>query len=282
MEVLTVDAKSDNAKERFCYSLKHTGFGVVTNHPIDLKLIDDVYAEWAAFFASQDKDDYTTDKKTQAGFFPMAGAETAKGFQVQDIKEYFQYYPWAQFPKALSDKTNILYKELQKFAGTLLSWIEAYLPENIAKNLSMPLSDMIQNADNIMLRILHYPPLVGDEHKDAVRAAAHEDINLITLLVGATDAGLQAQDIDGNWHDVPTDKTSIAVNVGDMLEMCTENFYKSTKHRVINPKDHNRSRLSMPLFLHPRAEVELQPNYTANDYLNQRLKEMGVPLEGQV
>lgn len=279
MDVLQVNAKEPNAASAFCQSLKNTGFAVLYNHPIDLNLIDDVYHEWQGFFASNNKTNYTHNDQTQAGFFSKEGAEVAKDSEVPDIKEYFQYYPWGIFPKELSDKTKVLYETLQDFAVILLNWVETSLPKDIACALSMPLSSMITDADNIMLRILHYPPLVGTEPKGAIRAAAHEDINLLTLLVGATDSGLQVQDINGHWHDVPTDRKSIAVNVGDMLEMCTQDYFKATKHRVINPNNENRSRLSMPLFLHPRPEVELKPNFTANDYLNQRLTEMGVPLK---
>ena len=135
---------------------------------------------------------------------------------------------------------------------------------------------MLKNTPSTLLRILNYPPLKGDEEDGAIRAQAHGDINLLTLLVGATDSGLQVQDLNGNWHDVPTDRQSIAVNIGDMLELCTESFYQSTLHRVINPVGHNNARLSMPLFLHARPDVKLKGDFTAGEFLKQRLSEIGV------
>ncbi len=277
MEVLKVDYTAKNAAELFTHSLKETGFGVLTHHPINQKLIDEVYEEWVEFFASNYKNNYLFKRETQDGFFPMHVSETAKGYSTKDIKEYFHYYPWGQYPKELSDKTKMLYQELSKLAATLLQWIQDYSPAEINQKLSMPLSKMIKNSHLTLLRILHYPPLTGAEPEGAVRAAAHGDINLLTVLVGATTAGLQVQDIHGNWHDVPCDKNSLAINIGDMLEMCTEGAYRSTTHRVINPiGSENVSRLSMPLFLHPQPEVVLSEKHTSGSFLQERLRELGV------
>lgn len=274
MNVLRVDAESTHAKTQFVQSLKETGFAVLYNHPIDLNLIADVYDEWRSFFKSPDKSSYLFNRDTQDGFFPQHISETAKGFSVKDIKEFFQYYPWGQYPEQLTDKTKQLYQSLVAFAVTLLNWIEAALPEDIQKALSMPLSNMLIDTPKNMLRILHYPSLTGGEPKDAIRAAEHGDIDLLTLLVGATDAGLQVKDSAGIWHNVPTDRTSIAVNIGDMLEMCTQGYFTSTLHRVINPEESNESRLSMPLFLHPHPDVLLKKDFTAEDYLNERIREI--------
>lgn len=277
MEVLKVDYTAKNAPEMFTYSLKETGFGVLYNHPISQQLIDDVYKEWEDFFASDYKENYLFNRKTQDGFFPMHISETAKGYSTKDIKEYYHYYPWGQYPTELSDKTKTLYKNLSEFAATLLQWVQDYSPKAIIEKLSMPLCQMIDNSPGTLLRILHYPPLTGEEPEGAVRAAAHGDINLLTVLVGATTSGLQVQDVKGNWHDVPCDKSSIAVNIGDMLEMCTEGAYRSTTHRVINPFcGENVSRLSMPLFLHARPEVVLSEKHTQASFLKERLIELGV------
>lgn len=276
MEVLRVDATSPEAPQKFAESLKNTGFAVLTNHPISQSLINQTYQEWQSFFSSQDKDQFHFSRETQDGFFPKSISETAVGAKAKDIKEYYQYYPWGQFPSFMSENTAKLYSALQSFAAQLLDWIQAALPKEIADSLSVPLSSMIEDTNKTMLRILHYPPLAGDEPSSAVRAAAHGDINLITLLVGATDSGLQVQDSDGNWINVPTDKESIAVNIGDMLEMCSQGYYRSTLHRVINPQQTNSSRLSMPLFLHPRSDVKLKEDFTAGQFLKQRLTELGV------
>lgn len=276
MDVLRIDASKASAPKYFADSLKNTGFAVLYNHSISQKLIDDTYQEWQTFFKSNNKHDYTFILETQDGFFPASISETAKDAKAKDIKEFFQYYPWGQYPKAMSDNTKKLYDALQKLAVTLLEWTEAGLPEHVKKTLSMPLSHMIKGTQKNMLRILHYPPLQGNEPKNALRAAAHGDINLLTLLVGATSNGLQVKDKQNKWHGVPTDKTSIAVNIGDMLEMCTSSYFQSTLHRVINPDETNESRLSMPLFLHPQADVLLKDNFTADQYLKQRLIELGV------
>jgi len=276
MEVLRIDTSSHNAKHEFASSLKNTGFAVLYNHPISQKLITDTYDEWQDFFSSSCKDQYHFIRETQDGFFPQSVSEKAKGAVVKDIKEFFQYYPWGQYPEHFSDNTRLLYDALQKFAGELLDWTEAALPDDVKQSLSMPLSSMLEGTKKNMLRILHYPPLEGSEPKDAIRAASHGDINLLTLLVGATDNGLQVKDSGNKWHNVPTDLESIAVNIGDMLEMCTLGYYKSTLHRVINPDNKNQSRLSMPLFLHPQADVLLKENFTADEFLKQRITELGI------
>lgn len=277
MEVLKVDYAAPNAAERFAQSLRETGFGVLYNHPIDQKLIDEVYAEWQAFFLSDYKQDYLFDRAKQDGFFPQTVSEKAIGFDQKDVKEFYHVYPWGRFPQQLSSKTQELRTQLVALAHTLLNWVEEQLPAELAAQLSMPLTQMVEDSEQTLLRILHYPPLPAALPEGAVRAAAHGDINLLTVLVGATTNGLQVQDAAGNWYEVPCDRESIAVNIGDMLQMCTQGYYRSTIHRVINPKGaENVSRLSMPLFLHPRPEVRLSERYTADSFLKERLTAIGV------
>jgi len=155
--------------------------------------------------------------------------------------------------------------------------IESQLPSEIAQSLDMPLSQMVSN-DRTLFRTIYYPAFDGTEEKGAVRAAAHGDINLITLLPSASEDGLQVQDIEDNWHDVPCDFGNISINAGDMLDMATKGYYPSTVHRVINPNEPKQStpRMSLPLFLHPKAGVQIQPGFTAEQYLNQRLQEIGI------
>jgi len=278
MKVLTVDFNDANASAKFTESLINTGFAVVANHPISTTLVDNTYQDWIQFFSQDEKFNYVFNKDTQDGYFPLAVSETAKGAQIKDIKQFFQYYPWGQYPLNVKPYTKTLYDDLSAFAGTLLQWIEANTPSEIAAQFSMPLCKMIENSHKTMLRILHYPELQGDEEQGAIRAAAHEDINLITLLVAATAPGLQVKDMQGNWHNVECDPGTIVVNTGDMLQMCSNNFYRSTTHRVVNPEGEAAKlpRLSMPLFLHPRDEVRLSANYTAVEYLNERLRELGL------
>lgn len=276
MHVLKINYKDPVAPKQFSESLQQTGFAVLENHPVDTSLIDTIYKEWFSFFNREEKNDYLYHRETQDGFFPANIAEKAKGAALKDLKEFYQYYPWGQFPGSLSGNTKRLYQDLTHLASILLRWLEAELPKDIAQSLSMPLSNMIEGSEQTMLRILHYPPLTGHEPAGAVRAAAHEDINLITLLVGATGSGLQVKDNRGFWHDVPGSQDCIVVNVGDMLDLATNHFYRSTTHRVINPESSNESRLSMPLFLHPRPDVALSPTKTAGQYLHERLVELGV------
>lgn len=272
-----IDYTSKDADTKFANSLKNTGFAILRNHTIDDKLVKDVFGEWQDFFNSNYKHNYLYNNTTQDGFFPCNISETAKGSKIKDIKEFFHYYPHGQFPKELTNKTKDLYKSMNLIAKNLLSWVEAHLPHDIQKNLSQPLSNMIDDSNQTLLRILHYPPLSGQEDNGAVRAAAHGDINLLTILVAASSSGLQVQDIGGNWIDVPVDPGMIAVNIGDMLEEATNSYYKSTLHRVINPiGDGNVSRYSIPLFLHPRPDVRLSDKYTADEYLTERLIELGI------
>lgn len=278
MQVLAVDCHSQEAPQRFTQSLKETGFAVLHNHPIEIELIDKVYAEWEVFFNSESKSKYLFNKATQDGFFPQSVSETAKGETVKDIKEFFQIYPWGQYPKELSQATRDLYNQLNEFAQRLLSWIEANTPAEISKNFSQPLSSMINDSELTMLRVLHYPPFTGSEEAGAIRAAAHEDINLITLLCGSTESGLQVQDVNGSWHDVSCDRGAISVNIGDMLQEASKHYFPSTTHRVINPEGTARetARMSMPLFLHPKPDVVLSKDYTAGSYLQERLRELGL------
>ena len=171
-----------------------------------------------------------------------------------------------------------LYSNLCEISGTLLSWVEDNCPGEVKNSFSQPLSEMINNSPLNMLRIIHYPPLRATDSPQAVRAAAHEDINLLTILCAATSPGLQASDINGNWFDVPTDPGMIVVNTGDMLQMATNGYFPSTTHRVINPSndESETSRLSMPLFLHPHEHVQLSKTHTAGRYLTERLEEIGL------
>ena len=151
-------------------------------------------------------------------------------------------------------------------------------PRDVSSLFSMPLPDMVTDSKTNLLRIIHYPPIDGKEEDGAVRGSAHEDINLITLLVAGTQPGLQVQDTNGNWHDISCDPGCLAINAGDMLQEASNGYFPSTTHQVINPDNQidNKSRFSMPLFLHPRDEVVLSKKYTAKEYLDERLREIGL------
>jgi isopenicillin N synthase-like dioxygenase len=277
MDVRTVKYTEENAPSIFTQSLHQTGFSILKNHPIDPSLISDVYEEWSMFFSNGIKEKYLFNKNTQDGFFPFK-SENAKGNPNKDLKEFFHFYPWGIFPEELSSKTKTLFNQLVLLTETLLGWIEKESPENVKILFSMPLPDMIDSSRNNLLRIIHYPPLKKNEDRKAMRGAAHEDINLITLLVSGTEPGLQVKDNNGKWHSIICDPGSIAVNTGDMLREVSQGYFPSTTHKVINPKstEENISRYSMPLFLHPKSTVRLSKKYIAEEYLNERLNEIGL------
>ena len=249
---------------------------VISDHPIHFELVDGVYKEWETFFSSNSKHDYLFDPLKQDGYFPT-GTENAKGYQVKDHKEFYHFYPWGRLPNALTGATLELYNNLVTITSTFLEWIEKNTPEEVRSQFREPLKDMINGSKTNLLRIIHYPPFTGNEDDRSVRAAAHEDINLITLLVAGTSPGLEAKDKEGKWHKITTDPGTIIVNIGDMLKEASGGYYPSTTHRVVNPeKQSNNSRYSIPLFLHPRNEVVLSEKYTAGEYLAERLQEIGL------
>lgn len=277
VNILNIDYQAPNAASLFSESLRTTGFAVLRNHPVPPALIHSVYAAWKEFFASDTKHQYLFDKEKQEGYFPLR-SENAKDSNIADLKEFYHVYLWGRIPPELKDQTVTIYHTLNQLAVELLDWIEKYLPDDIAKKLSMPLRNMVVNSPNTLLRILHYPPVQHNEEPAAVRAAAHEDINLITLLPAASAPGLEVKDAKGNWHAVTCDPGQICVNVADMLQMCTQGYYISTTHRVVNP-DHrieNTARFSMPLFLHPSNDVPLSDTHTSTSYLHERLREIGI------
>jgi isopenicillin N synthase-like dioxygenase len=278
MKLEAVDFTAPDAKQKFVESLRQTGFGVLKNHPIQQASVASIYANWQTFFNDEAKHSFLYNKNKQDGYFPQSVSEIAKGFKKKDIKEYFHYYPWGQCPTKLREELSDYYKNTSALAAELLNWIEQESPEEVSKHYSMPLSEMIDGSDQTLLRVLHYPPLAGDEEVDAIRAAAHEDINLITILPAANEPGLQVKAKDGTWLDVPCDFGNLIVNIGDMLQEASGHHFPSTTHRVINPEgtDVTKSRISLPLFLHPRPDVKLSERHTAGTYLNERLKELGV------
>lgn len=278
MKLETIDYRAADSAKRFVESLRETGFGVLSNHPIDKELVESIYAEWQAFFNSDAKNEFMFNRETHDGFFPASISETAKGHTVKDIKEYYHVYPWGRIPDSLRANILAYYEKTNALASELLEWIETYSPDEVKAKFSIPLPDMIAESHKTLLRILHYPPMTGDEEMGAIRAAAHEDINLITVLPAANEPGLQVKAKDGSWLDVPSDFGNIIINIGDMLQEASGGYFPSTSHRVINPEgtDKTKSRISLPLFLHPNPSVVLSERYTADSYLMERLRELGV------
>jgi isopenicillin N synthase-like dioxygenase len=278
MHITPVDYRSPDAPRLFSESLHQTGFGVLTNHPLSVERLERIYSEWLAFFHTDAKNKYPFDPATMDGYFSPKISETAKGHTKRDLKEYYHIYPWGRYPSEVSDAARRYYDEGSQFAAELLHWVEENSPAEVKAKYKMPLPDMIAGSEQTLLRVLHYPPLQGDEEPGALRAAAHGDINLLTILPAATQAGLQVLGRDQRWHDVPCDFGMLIVNIGDMLDEASGGYYPSTQHRVLNPtgEEATRSRVSLPLFLHPRPDVVLSDRYTAGSYLDERLVELGV------
>ncbi|MBC3933038.1 isopenicillin N synthase family oxygenase [Undibacterium curvum] len=278
MLIQPVDYRDPDAAKKFTESLHQTGFGVLTNHPLSQTLLNTIYQEWYEFFQTDAKHKYNYDTEKMDGYFSPKVSETAKGFAKRDLKEFYHVYPWGRVPSEVSNAAREYYEQGNQLATELLQWVEDHTPADIKAKYSMPLSDMITDSDMTLLRVLHYPPLNGDEEPDAVRAAAHGDINLLTVLPAATQAGLQVLGKDDAWHDVPCDFGMLIVNIGDMLDEASQGYYPSTIHRVLNPtgEEAKKSRISLPLFLHPRPDVVLSERHTSGSYLQERLRELGV------
>ncbi len=275
-ELIAVDYQAPNAAEEFVQSLRDTGFGVLKNHPIQAETLTAMYEHWGAFFNGDEKEQFLFSQEKFDGFFPTRLAETAKGHSVRDLKEYFHYYPWGRCPESLQSANESYYSQAVSFAAELLGWVEQHTPADVASGYKEPLSKMIQGSEQSLLRILHYPPLPENREPDAIRASAHEDINLLTVLPAANEPGLQVLAKNGEWLDVPCDFGNLIINIGDMLQEASAGYFPSTTHRVVNPDgaDATRSRISLPLFLHPRSDVVLSERYTAGEYLTERLNEL--------
>jgi isopenicillin N synthase-like dioxygenase len=279
------------------------GFVGVINHGIPKVLVQKFYAESQAFFA------LPVEKKLKYEIAGMAGQrgytsfgkEHAKQSKVGDLKEFFQIGQEAEGSPALR-KTypkNVYVRERPLFLATgkkLYKSFEksgAQLLRAIAMHLDLGekyFDSKIKNGNSI-LRAIYYPPIT-QEPSSAIRAEQHEDINLITLLVGASAGGLQVLNLQQEWLDVVPETDEIVINVGDMLQRLTNNYLKSTTHRVINPprNEWHKPRLSIPFFLHPIGEMDLSclpktvtpdhpiqyPPITAGEYLAERLREIGL------
>lgn len=295
-------------RERFVTTmgdaLKDIGFFALTGHGISADAIDQAYATIGRFFHLDDATKRTyerADMFRQRGYTPY-GVEHAKDNPEPDLKEFWQsgrtlpaghpsedtfprnFWPTADVPE-FEHHIDGLYHAMERMSVDLLSAASLYLGE-----AATWLPEMA-NDGNTILRVIHYPELAPDTPPGAVRSAQHEDINLLTLLVGATADGLQVMDHDGSWIEVEGNHDHIIVDSGDMLQNLTNGLFKSTTHRVVNPPDAATERYSMPMFVHPRGDVDLTPrqkfvemtggeaqypSILADAYLHQRLVEIGL------
>jgi isopenicillin N synthase-like dioxygenase len=279
------------------------GFVAVKNHGIPDELIADLYKYVQQFFAlpGETKKKYEIPGLAGQRGYTSFGKEHAKGSDAPDLKEFFQFGQIvddndpvkSEYPdnvqvndiSAFNTTFTKAYRAFEKSGRALLQAIAIYL------GLDEHYFDEHIHNGNSILRAIHYPPIT-QEPKSAIRAEQHEDINLITLLVGASADGLQILTKQNEWVPVTSLPEQIVVNVGDMLQRLTNNKLKSTTHRVVNPPREmwNTSRYSIPFFLHPKSEMSLAclescidaahpkafPDATAGEYLDERLREIGL------
>ena len=210
----------------FMASLHEYGFAAVVDHPLDDERVARIYGEWLAFFAGGDATEFRMDPVKQDGYFSLQEAEHAKGFDERDYKEYFQFYPWGRCPESLQADLASHFDAAVELGAELLSRIARSLPQAVTGELTEPLRDMIQGSEQSMLRVLHYPPVPAG--RSVLRAAPHEDINLLTLLPAADGPGLELQLRSGDGISVPHSPGQLIVNIGDMLQEVTGGYLPST------------------------------------------------------
>ncbi|MEO6071626.1 MAG: 2-oxoglutarate and iron-dependent oxygenase domain-containing protein [Chitinophagaceae bacterium] len=296
------ESRKKNFVAQLGKAYEEVGFVAVKNHGIPDNLIGDLYKFVQQFFALPDEVKLGYEKKELAGQrgYTSFGREHAKGFDAPDLKEFFQYGQTVEDGAKTEDyPDNVTVDEIPAFTPTLYNAYRNFeksgkaLLQAIALYLGLDehyFDEWVHNGNSI-LRAIHYPP-IKNEPKSAIRAEQHEDINLITLLVGASADGLQILTKQNEWVGVTSLPEQIVVNVGDMLQRLTNNKLRSTTHRVVNPPRElwGTSRYSIPFFLHPKSEMSLSclqgcvdeekekayEDVTAGEYLDERLREIGL------
>lgn len=293
------DADRRDFEQALFEGFKYFGFIILKDHKVSHDLLRRAYDKSAEFFALPEKDKtpfFRTDG--QRGYTPF-GREHAKDSKHPDLKEFWhvgrefdadsplaEIYPpnmWPEKPAGFKETFIELYDALEEAGMVML--------EALAPSLNVP-RDFFRNMatdGNSILRLLHYPPVPEGMKAGPIRAAAHEDINLITILVAANGAGLQLLDRDGKWLPVDTDPDNLIVDAGDMLARVCNDVIPATTHRVVNPEGGpNESRYSMPFFMHPHSQAVLScldscrgdgakySDISADDFLKQRLREIGL------
>ena len=275
-ELPVISFLSANWGSEFVMSLRTFGFAALVDHPLDMQRVARIYREWGDYFSAGVPPQYANDGVRQDGYFSVDEAEHAKGYGQRDFKEYFQYYLWGRCPPSLAEDLRAHYEQSLSFAAQLLNKVEQYSPKEVSTRFSEPLGAMISGSRQSMLRVLHYPPV--HEDRCIMRAAPHEDINLLTILPAADGPGLEIRARDGVWLSVPNRPDQVLINVGDMLQELSQGYFPSATHQVAIPSGEvlAAGRMSLPLFLHPRPEVVLSSRYSAASYLTQRLQELGM------
>lgn len=295
--------RKKNFVEELGKAFEEVGFVALKNHGIPAGLIENLYKNVQKFFSlpSDKKKIFEIPKLAGQRGYTSFGKEHAKGSDAPDLKEFFQYGQVVPADHNLKSEypDNVKVDEVSGFDETFFKAYRAFeksgkfLLQAIALYLELDenyFDDFVEEGNSIV-RAIHYPPIIN-EPKSAIRAEQHEDINLITLLVGASADGLQILTKNNEWVGVTSLPDQIVVNVGDMLQRLTNNKLKSTTHRVVNPPRElwHTSRFSIPFFLHPKSAMSLAAlssciddkhkkayeNITAGGYLDERLKEIGL------
>lgn len=305
--VPTLDIRRfDNDRDAFVAELgaayREFGFCCISHHGVSRELIEHAYTVFKQFFALPEdvKMKYHVAGGGGARGYTPFKVETAKDSKFPDLKEfwhvgrelpadseYARYMPPNLWPEEVPDfksRAYGLYQALDQLGSRVLSALALHIdqPQDFFADKT--------NFGNSILRPIHYPPIEADNIPN-VRAGAHEDINFITLLVGASNAGLEVLTREGDWLPITTEGDAIVVNIGDMLQRLTNHVYPSTTHRVVNPPGEaaRKPRYSVPFFLHPNPDVVLDPldscisadnpgrydtSITAHEYLLERLREI--------
>ena len=274
MEIKVCNLRSNEFESDLVESVTNTGFAVLTHHGIDHEFIKETAMAWRLFFLNSQayKNAYVNSLDPNMGFKGMK-QEKAMGAKKADLKEFFHWRPGQKMPHEAWALTQHMFCQLEDIGMKILATLDK-------QGGRSDYQDSCWESDNTLFRPLYYPAMDFSQEPDAVRAAAHEDINHITLLVAASASGLQVKDTQGNWHNVPHEENSLVLNIGDMLQLASGGRYRSTTHRVVNPNSSRSDRVSMPLFIHPRGSTILAQGINAQEYLSQRLAEIYLKTKG--
>ena len=287
-------------------ALVDVGFFALCDHGVNTSLIDAAYRTAEQFFRLDvaTKQAYEVPGGNGQRGYISYGREHAKNSKAPDLKEFWHvgqelppdhsltsFYPQNLWPKEVSGFRETflsLFMQLESCAFSVLEACALFINE------AQDTFSKAATAGDSILRVIHYPPIPADADPQSIRAAAHEDINLITLLCEATTGGLELLERNGSWRPIHALKGQIVVDSGDMLQNITNGYYRSTTHRVVNPDNSRERRFSMPFFVHPKSAVSLDPlascvaktgskkafpAITAGEYLAQRLREIGLGSE---
>lgn len=290
----------DGFVEDLFEGLKYYGFIVLRDHPIDIDRLNKAYQLSKELFALPEEAKRSYIYKPGAGLrgYTPFGKEHAKDSKFPDLKEFWHVgrdlpdghrlkstFPENMWPKELPEFQKSyaqLYQDLDDVGRIILKALTGPL------NVPSDYFDKMTEAGSSILRLLHYPPIAAGVDPNCIRAAAHEDINLITLLVSASASGLELKTRTGEWLPIVSEPNDIIVDSGDMLARITNDVIPATTHRVVNPKGPNLPRYSMPFFMHPNPDAVLScidscrgtgakyEDITSEDFLMQRLQDIGL------